>query len=227
MRRTDRLFDLIQTLRDGRLHTARALAEGLEVSTRTIWRDMATLIASGLPVEGERGVGYILRETMDLPPLTLTRDEVEALRLGSLLVAQGADPSLARAADSLRAKVEAVLPAAMQRTAHAAPFVFTGAETTASARHLPDLRVALAEGRFVDLLYRTADDHLSERRIRPLQLEFWGRVWTLAAWCETRADFRSFRLDRIARLTLTETTFRPEPGKDLAALTARRAAAGP
>ncbi|MFM7445695.1 MAG: helix-turn-helix transcriptional regulator, partial [Tabrizicola sp.] len=101
MRRTDRLFDLIQILRDGRLHTARDMADRLEVSTRTLWRDMATLIASGLPVEGERGVGYILREPVTLPPLTLTSDEVQALTLGLQLVTRGADPSLTRAAESL------------------------------------------------------------------------------------------------------------------------------
>ena len=105
MRRTDRLFDLIQILRDGKLHRASDMAAALEVSTRTIWRDMATLIASGLPVEGERGVGYILSAPITLPPVALTRDEMEALRLGVQLVASAADPSLARAAISLRAKI--------------------------------------------------------------------------------------------------------------------------
>ena len=110
MRRTDRLFDLIQILRDGKLHRASDMAGALEVSTRTIWRDMATLIASGLPVEGERGVGYILSAPITLPPVALTRDELEALRLGVQLVASAADPPLARAATSLRAKIAAVTP---------------------------------------------------------------------------------------------------------------------
>lgn len=104
MRRTDRLFERIQILRDGHLDTARDMAARLEVSVRTLWRDMATVIDSGLPIEGERGVGYILREPVPLPPLTLTPDEVQALTLGLALVTRGADPSLTRAAESLLAR---------------------------------------------------------------------------------------------------------------------------
>lgn len=223
MRRTDRLFDLIQILRDGRLHTARDMSERVEVSVRTIWRDMASLQASGLPVDGERGVGYILRETIDLPPLSLTPDEVEALRLGAALVARGADPSLARAAELLRAKVESVLPDRLrQPPASHGPFIFTGRETEDSAIHLPPLRHALRERLRVRLVYRDATGSCSTREVRPLQLEFWGRVWTLAAWCETRADFRSFRLDRIEQLTLSDTSFPVEPGRDVEDYMARQ-----
>jgi predicted DNA-binding transcriptional regulator YafY len=222
MRRTDRLFDLIQILRDGRLHTARALAERVEVSARTIWRDMASLQAAGLPVDGERGLGYILRERVDLPPLSLTPDEVEALRLGAALVARGADPSLAHAAEMLRAKVESVLPDRLRQTpAPHGPFIFTGRETADSAIHLPPLRRALRERLRVRLVYRDAAGADSKRQVRPLQLEFWGRVWTLAAWCESRSDFRTFRLDRIEALTLTDQTFPIEPGKDLTDYLAR------
>jgi predicted DNA-binding transcriptional regulator YafY len=223
MRRTDRLFDLIQILRDGRLHTARAMAERVEVSVRTIWRDMASLQASGLPVDGERGVGYILRETIDLPPLSLTPDEVEALRLGAALVARGADPSLARAAELLRAKVESVLPDRHRLPpSSSGPFIFTGRETEDSAIHLPTLRHALRERLRVRIVYRDSAGAYSTRLVRPLQLEFWGRVWTLAAWCEARSDFRSFRLDRIEALTLTDTPFPPEPGRELADYLSRR-----
>lgn len=222
MRRTDRLFDLIQILRDGRLHTARDMAERVEVSVRTLWRDMASLQASGLPVDGERGVGYILRETIDLPPLSLTPDEIEALRLGAALVARGADPSLARAAQMLRAKVESVLPDRLRLPpATGGPFIFTGRETEDSAIHLPPLRHALRERLRVRLVYRDAAGSYSTRLVRPLQLEFWGRVWTLAAWCETRGDFRSFRLDRIEQLILTDDPFAAEPGRELADYMAR------
>jgi predicted DNA-binding transcriptional regulator YafY len=216
MRRSDRLFELIQILRDGRLHTARALAERVEVSVRTIWRDMASLQASGLPVDGERGVGYILRERIDLPPLTLTPDEVEALRLGAALVARGADTSLARAAELLRAKVESVLPDRLRRApSSTGPYIFTGRETEDSAIHLPPLRHALREQLKVRLVYRDAAGDYSTRTVRPLQLEFWGRVWTLAAWCEARSDFRTFRLDRIEQLTLTDSPIPFEPGREL------------
>jgi predicted DNA-binding transcriptional regulator YafY len=224
MRRTDRLFDLIQILRDGRLHTARDMAERVEVSVRTIWRDMASLQASGLPVDGERGVGYILREPVHLPPLTLTPDEVEALRLGAALVARGADPSLARAAEMLRAKVESALPASLRAApATDGPFVFTGRETEDSAIHLPPLRHALRERLRVRLVYRDAAGDYTARPVRPLQLEFWGRVWTLAAWCEVRQDFRSFRLDRIEQLTLTDQVIPQDPGRELADYMARHA----
>jgi predicted DNA-binding transcriptional regulator YafY len=216
MRRTDRLFDLIQILRDGRLHTARAMAETLEVSVRTIWRDMATLVASGLPVEGERGVGYALREPITLPPLTLTPDEVQALTLGLQLVAEGADPSLTRAADSLRAKIAAVVPARLMASAGQETWVFPGNEALAAARHLPALRRAIRLRERVVLTYADSADSLTERPTRPLGLEFWGRVWTLATWCEIRGDFRSFRVDRIKSLRLTGESFAEEPGKTLA-----------
>lgn len=110
MSRNNRFFDLIQLLRDGRLHRAADLAAALEVSTRTIWRDMAVLVASGLPVQGERGVGYILRGPITVPPMILTPDEAEALRQGLVLVASGAEPRLVRAAISLIEKFAAVLP---------------------------------------------------------------------------------------------------------------------
>ena len=216
MRRTDRLFELIQILRDGRLHTARDMADGLEVSVRTLWRDMATLIASGLPVEGERGVGYILREPVTLPPLTLTTDEVQALTLGLQLVTRGADPSLTRAADSLLGKITAVLPSRLLDGIGQDTWVFPGSEALAAARHLPALRRAIRLRERVVIDYIDASGSPTERPVRPLVLEFWGRVWTLATWCETRNDFRSFRVDRIDALSPTGVTFPDEPGTALA-----------
>ena len=226
MRRTDRLFDLIQTMRDGRLHTARDMAERLEVSTRTVWRDMATLIASGLPVEGERGVGYILREPITLPPLTLIPDEVQALTLGLQLVTSGADPSLTRAAETLRAKIAAVLPPRLLLDAGAETWVFPGSEAMAAARHLPALRRAIRLRERLRISYADGEGNPSQRIIRPLVLEFWGRVWTLAAWCETRGDFRSFRVDRIESLTPTGESFAMEPGRDLATWRSRHPESG-
>jgi predicted DNA-binding transcriptional regulator YafY len=216
MRRTDRLFELIQILRDGRLHTARDMAERLEVSVRTLWRDMATLIASGLPVEGERGVGYILREPVTLPPLTLTTDEVQALTLGLHLVTRGADPSLTRAADSLLGKITAVLPTRLLDGIGQDTWVFPVSEALAAARHLPALRRAIRLRERVVLDYVDGSGTPTERPVRPLVLEFWGRVWTLATWCEARNDFRSFRVDRIKALHPTGVPFPDEPGTALA-----------
>ena len=149
MRRTDRLFDLIQILRDGRLHNAAEMAAELEVSDRTIWRDMATLMASGLPIEGERGVGYILRAPITLPPMVLTSTELEAFRLGVRLVAEGADPGLARAARSLATKIGAVTPTPPDGDDDGL-FVFTGRETTRAAPHMPMLRAAIRDPRTPD-----------------------------------------------------------------------------
>lgn len=221
MRRTDRLFDLIQILRDGRLHKAAEMAEKLEVSVRTIWRDMGTLMASGLPVEGERGVGYILRAPITLPPMILTALELEALRLGVRLVAQGADPGLARAAQGLATKIASVTPAPDALTDEDELFVFTGRETARAAPHLPMLRDALRKKLRLSISYIDPEGRESHRDVRPLQLEFWGRVWTLAAWCEAREDFRSFRVDRIVAVTPTGEAYPDEPGRRLADYRAR------
>jgi predicted DNA-binding transcriptional regulator YafY len=216
MRRTDRLFDLIQILRDGRLHKAAEMGERLEVSVRTIWRDMATLMASGLPVEGERGVGYILRSPITLPPMMLTAGELEALRLGVRLVAQGADPGLARAAQGLAVKIASVTPEPEGLTTEDELFVFTGHETARAAPHLPMLRKAVREKERLAITYIDPEGRESHRDVRPLQMEFWGRVWTLAAWCEARTGFRSFRVDRIMAVTPTGERFPDEPGRRLA-----------
>lgn len=215
MRRTDRLFDLIQILRDGRLHRASEMADRLEVSVRTIWRDMATLMASGLPVEGERGVGYILRAPITLPPMILTGAELEALRLGVRLVAEGADPGLARAARMLATKIASVTPAPPEGDDDEL-FVFTGQEAKRASAHLPAIRKAIREKERLTITYIDHDGRETHRDIRPLQLEFWGRVWTLAAWCEARNDFRAFRVDRIVALDETGETFPQEPGRGLA-----------
>ncbi|MCZ8335182.1 MAG: YafY family protein [Rhodobacteraceae bacterium] len=226
MRRTDRLFDLIQILRDGRLHTARDMAERLEVSTRTLWRDMATLIASGLPVEGERGVGYILREPITLPPLTLTEEETEALALALRLLSEGADPGMAGAAARLSGKIMAALPASRAGRADPPVWIFPGTEALAAARHLPDLRRAIRLGAVLEISYADGAGRETVRAVRPLVLEFWGRVWTLATWCEARKDFRSFRVDRIVALRDTGRVAVPEAGRDLAAWRERAGISG-
>ena len=215
MRRTDRLFDLIQILRDGRLHRAAEMADQLQVSVRTIWRDMATLMASGLPVEGERGVGYILRSPITLPPMILTGAELDALRAGVRLVADGPDAGLARAARMLATKIASVTPAPPEEDADDL-FVFTGAESTRATAHVPILRRAIKTRLRLTITYIDPEGRETHRDIRPLSLDLTGRVWTLAAWCEQRSGFRSFRVDRIMALIETTETFAPEPGRTLA-----------
>ena len=140
MRRTDRLYDLIQILRDGRLHRAGEMARTLAVSERTIWRDMATLTASGMPLEGERGVGYILRSPITLPPMILSAVELAALRAGLRHVADGPDAALARAARGIAAKVAAVTPVLGTDD----PLDTPTRDTARAAPHMPILRAAIA-----------------------------------------------------------------------------------
>lgn len=213
MRRTDRLFDLIQILRDGRLHRAGEMAERLGVSVRTIWRDMGTLMASGLPVEGERGVGYILRAPITLPPMILTGDEIEALRLGVRLVADGDDALMARAARSLAGKIASVTPAPPEGDDL---FAFTGRGTARAEPLVPLIRKAVAAHERLAITYIEPDGPETHRDIRPLALDQSGRIWTLGAWCEWRQGFRAFRIDRIVALTPTGERFPDEPGRGLA-----------
>ncbi|WP_170442927.1 helix-turn-helix transcriptional regulator [Ruegeria arenilitoris] len=217
MRRTDRLFDIIQILRDGKLHRAQDIADRLEVSVRTIYRDMDTLVASGVPVEGERGVGYMVREQITLPPLNLTPAELEALNLGMAIVAEAADPDLKAAAESLAAKIDAVLPTQVVAEADAWKFaVYPFADAARGLAHMAPIRAAIKSRQKLRLTYRRIDGTLTERTIRPLHREYWGRVWTLTAWCELRDAFRVFRIDLIESVTPLPEIFADEPGKRLA-----------
>jgi predicted DNA-binding transcriptional regulator YafY len=216
MRRTDRLFELIQILRDGRLHRAQDLAQRLEVSVRTIYRDMDTLTASGVPVEGERGLGYQMTAPITLPPLNLTMTELEALHLGMAVVAEAADEELQRAARTLTAKIDAVLPEDRATTPTGWGFaVYPFSDAAAGFQHMPAIRRAIRARQKLGLVYRALDGARSERTVRPLQMEYWGRLWTVTCWCEFRRDFRVFRVDRIERLTILPALFVEEQGKTL------------
>ncbi|NDW44363.1 YafY family protein [Ruegeria sp. PrR005] len=217
MRRSDRLFDIIGILRDGKLHRAQDIADRLEVSVRTIYRDMDTLAASGIPVEGERGVGYMVREQITLPPLNLTPTELEALNLGMAIVAEAADPELKAAALTLADKIDAVLPIRTIAEADAWKFaVYPFADAARGLAHMPPIRAAIKARQKLRLSYRRIDGELTERVVRPLHMEYWGRVWTLTAWCELREGFRVFRIDLIEAVAPLPELFRDEPGKTLA-----------
>lgn len=215
MSRTDRLFDVIQILRDGRLHRASEIARRLEVSERTIWRDMQTLAASGLPVEGERGVGYLLRAPITLPPMILNAIELEALRHGLRLAADSPDAAMARAARTLAKKIAAVTPAPTRDDPEGL-FDFPGQTDKRAPKHLPLLRRAIKTRERVSITYLDPRGGESHRDVRPLSLDKDGRIATLAAYCESRADFRSFRLDRIVAVTATGERFAEEAGRSLA-----------
>lgn len=216
MRRTDRLFDIIQILRDGQLHRAQDMAETLEVSVRTIYRDMDTLVASGVPVQGERGVGYMITEAISLPPLTLTVEELEALNLGMAIVAEAADDTLKASARSLADKIDAVLPERTVADADKWKFaVYPFSDAVRGFAQMPTLRAAIRARQKLRLTYHSKGDRITTRTIRPLHMEYWGRVWTLTSWCELRNDFRVFRVDLIQSAEALPEMFVDEPGKRL------------
>ena len=217
MRRADRLFQIVQELRGGRLVTAQTLAEHLEVSKRTIYRDVRDLLASGVPIMGEAGVGYTLPKSFDLPPLMFDRNEIEALVIGARIVQSWGDGELARAAKAALSKVEAVLPERLRSRLEDTALFAPGFHVPREQRErLGLLRGAVAQRQRIWLAYRDAHGEDSERLVRPLGLFFWGTGWSLCGWCELRDDFRNFRLDRMATVELRpEETFELEPGKTL------------
>ena len=216
MRRADRLFQIIQLLRRRRtVTTAAQLASRLEVSERTVYRDIRDLMLAGTPIEGEAGVGYRIRPGYDLPPLMFDREEIQALVLGVRIVRQFGEPALARASDAILAKVAAVLPADLEPLlAGTKLFVPTILSGKGSADGLAMAREALVARRRLRFRYANERGDASERTVRPLAVFFWGRTWTLAAWCEMRVGFRNFRVDRISEPSLGDT-FEDEPGRTL------------
>ena len=216
MRRADRLFQLVQILRNKRLVTARALAERLEVSERTIYRDIQDLSLSGVPVEGEAGVGYRLRYSLDIPPLQFTTEEIEALVVGARMLSAFGGHALGLSARSVLDKVEAAIPDELRRqldSTHLYAPVFGVRE---DLRVTMDLcRKAIARHHYLRLQYSAESGESSERDVKPLGLFFWGKYWTLAAWCDLRNGFRNFRLDRMQSCSVSDQTFEPVAGQTL------------
>ena len=219
MRRADRLFQIVQLIRGRRLSTAAFLAERLEVSQRTIYRDVADLQHQGVPIEGEAGVGYRLGAGFDLPPLMFSQGEANALVAAARLAQTWLDAGLAREVEGALGKILSVLPPAARVAAEAqalyAPPV--GLDPRAQAT-LQALREAVHSRHVVQVDYADVNGRPSLRRLRPLGCFYWGKVWTLSAWCELRNDFRGFRIDRISSITVLDEQFRQEPGKTLADL---------
>ena len=217
MRRADRLFMIVERLRPGRLVTAAALAEGLEVSERTIYRDIAHLIGAGLPIEGAAGLGYLMRPGYDLPPLMFDAAEIVALIAGARMVATFGGTSMARGANGALDKIAAVLPPALRARAEAvAVHSMSARPLDAGTRAAIDTLERACEGhRRVRIAYHDETGAKTARVLRPLALWFWGTVWTLVAWCELRNDFRMFRVDRIGGVEVLDA-FSPLPGQQIA-----------
>ena len=227
MRRADRLFQIVQLIRGRRLTTAEFLSARLEVSPRTVYRDVAALQMQGVPIEGEAGVGYRMHAGFDLPPLMFTKEEAQALVASMRLAQPSLDLSMAAQAESAMGKILAVLPPAARAAAESLPlFAPKGRMSAELSERLSLLRQATETRQKLRLDYLSLDDQRSERVVRPLACLFWGPAWTLAAWCELREDFRSFRVDRIAGLALEEERFRDEAGKTLADMNRRMSELG-
>lgn len=215
MRRADRMIELVGLLKAAALWRADDLARRLEVSVRTVYRDILSLQAQGVPINGAAGVGYILTGPVDLPPLNFGYDEIEALTLGLAYVEQVGDVGLRAAARVARGKIDQVTfgPTALhstrqqfrshQRPGHRAP------------RHLGKIRRALRQNRVLGFGYMNAKSERSDRTVRPLGISAYSVGWLLVGWCEDRNDFRVFRLDRMTDVMVSTTVFSRRPGQTM------------
>ncbi|MDQ0391742.1 helix-turn-helix transcriptional regulator [Labrys monachus] len=212
MRRTTRLFEIIQLLRVARRPlTAETIATQLEVTKRTVYRDIASLQALSVPIHGEAGIGYVMRAGYDLPPLMLSIDEVEALVVALGLVERTGDRGLKAAAASIRAKVTTVLPvAARQPIQGRSLYVSNWGSSEPTAVDLAEVRRAIREERKLALFYGDAQGQETNRIIRPIAVVYYVEVVSIVGWCELRGDFRSFRADRIRACKPTEERFAGE-----------------
>ena len=209
MRRAERLFQIIQILRRApRPVTALAIAEELETSLRSIYRDIAQLMADRVPIRGEAGIGYVLEGGFDMPPLMLTADEIEAAMLGAQWVRERADPSLARAAADLVAKIGAVIPE------HLRPIFMEPALTSASVKPRPAdaidmarVRQAIRRQEKLSLLYRDESERETQRVVWPIAVSYWEAVRLIVGWCEVRQAFRHFRTDRVVAASFLDARY--------------------
>ncbi|HTE82696.1 MAG TPA: YafY family protein [Reyranella sp.] len=215
MRRSDRLFDIIQRLRTaGRPTTAAALAAELEVTPRTVYRDIATLQARRVPIEGAAGVGYVLRKGFDLPPLMFTIDEIEAIAVGARLVRRLKDPKLQEAANTVLAKVTVVVPERLRRHIADTPvYVSPGMVAEAEGADLAEVRAAIRDSRKLYIAYADEQGRRTNRVIWPIAMAYYVDVTLVGAWCELRADYRNFRVERIQSSKVLEEHFDQHGGR--------------
>ena len=211
MTKAERLFELTLLLRSRRTAiTAEAIAELMQVSPRTVYRDVQSLIMAGVPVTGEAGVGYLIRPGNHLPPLLFTAEEVQALIVGSRMAQAFTDKDLAKGARSAELKIRSVLPEALKQHAERQPYRIPIMESDDPLREVHGrLRWACERYRKVRVLYQDEKQLQSERTLWPLGMIGWSGRWTLLAWCELRQDYRNFRFDRIQSLDVLEDHFTP------------------
>jgi predicted DNA-binding transcriptional regulator YafY len=215
VRRADRLFDIIQVLRTAKQPvTAARLADELEVTTRTVYRDVATLQARRVPIEGAAGLGYVLRRGFDLPPLMFTADELDAIAVGVRMLRRIRDPGLQQAAEGVLSKITSVLPEALRPHILSAPiFVSDGDAETPNGIDLSMLRGAIRDTRKLRITYDDRNGHRTRRTIWPIAMAYYVDVTLIGAWCELRNDYRHFRVERIVTSAVLDEQFSTRNGK--------------
>lgn len=217
MSKSERLLELLTLLRSKRYAvTAKCLSEALDVSERTIYRDIQSLLLSGVPIQGEAGVGYLLDSKSHIPPLMFTEEEILAIELGMRMVRAWSDKSLADASESASRKIHSVIPDSLKQKIERFPMVVPDFFIESDVAQKGEvLRHAINQRQSVSLRYVTGEGKASTRVVQPLGQVYWGKVWTLVAWCELRGDYRSFRVDRISQLDVLDTLFELSPTKSL------------
>jgi predicted DNA-binding transcriptional regulator YafY len=217
MRKAERLFQIVQFLRKRRRAvTARTIADHFGICERTVYRDLHALMASGVPVSGAAGVGYLFDKKYELPPVIFDEDELEALALGAGMVNNWTDEVFAARARSALAKIEAVLPEALQvRMQQVVLFSQPSASRIPWEVSFSALRASIHHRRKLRFAYQDEAGRKSTRKVRPRAMVFFGPVWLLVAWCEKRRAFRNFRLDRMTQLGVLSETWEPEAGRTL------------
>ncbi len=210
MRKASRLFEIIQVLRLARgVVTAADLAERLEVTPRSIYRDIAAFQAMRVPIEGERGLGYILRPGFDLPPLMFSVEEIEAIVLGLALLGRTGDAALNAAAKSVNRKIAAAVPEPLRRSLQSGALLAWGSPASVPETvDLSTLRQAIRDEQVLALVYRDAEGRDTERTVRPIALIYYSQTMVLVGWCELRQAIRNFRVDRISSCATEERFFR-------------------
>lgn len=218
MRKAERLFQLVNILRSRRsVITARQIADLLEVSERTVYRDIQALSLSGIPIEGEAGVGYRIRPGFDLPPIMFELDELEALRFGVRMVQAWAGKSLGQSATRALEKIQAALPDTMHRDFefYSEPLVVSDTRREQFCQYSDEVHASIRGKQKLEIAYRDESNQPTQRIIWPMGLVYWGSTWTIVAWCELRDDYRMFRLDRIQALTVLESHFQAKSDQSL------------
>ncbi len=223
MRRADRLIKITHFLRQRRRAvTAKQIAEAFDICTRTVYRDIQSLVDSNVPIMGEAGVGYLIDKQYYLPPITFDADELEAIGLGISMVRQWTDNKFASKAESAFEKIQAVLPASLQgELQQITTYAIPNRPLVPWTISFSELRECIRTRRKIRIMYTDEDKQETTRTLRPLALFFFNPVWLLASWCEKRNNFRNFRIDRIQKLTLCEEIFEDELSKNLTAYMAK------